>query len=139
MMLRERPANARRDKRQLGQLMVEFFVVTTFGVIGIIALSDDLADLANAVRQNYQGYAFVVSLSEYPDQYTDDPLRDPLAEQGIDLDELERLSGVLNDASPIDDIDDLVDFQPSDIVDSATDGLTDILSVDFGDLVSELF
>ena len=71
------PKDAFRQKprsRQLGQSMVEYTVVSVFGVLVLTTgpgrgVIDDLTD---AVRNNYNGYTYAVSLSDYPDK--DNPL-----------------------------------------------------------------
>lgn len=76
---------------QLGQSMVEYVIVVSFGILVLTTKIDplptesvgeglpapDLCDgapqcsvmeqLANAIRNNYEGYSYAVSLSDYPD------------------------------------------------------------------------
>lgn len=60
--------------RQLGQSMVEYTVVSVFGVLVLTTGPGRgvIEDLTNAVRNNYEGYTYAVSLSDYPDK--DNPL-----------------------------------------------------------------
>ena len=71
------PKGAIRQKalfRQLGQSMVEYTVVSVFGVLVLTTGPGRgvIDDLTNALRNNYNGYTYAVSLSDYPDK--DNPL-----------------------------------------------------------------
>lgn len=60
--------------RQRGQSMVEYTVVTVFGILVLTTGpgGDVIIELTNAIRNNYEGYSYAVSLSDYPDQ--EDPV-----------------------------------------------------------------
>ncbi len=55
--------------RQTGQSMVEYTVVLVFGVLVFTTGpgANVLTDLYNVMQDNYKGYSYAVSLSEYPD------------------------------------------------------------------------
>ncbi len=56
--------------QQTGQAMVEYTVVTVFGVLVLTTGpgGDYILKLTNAVRANYDAYSYAVSLSDYPDK-----------------------------------------------------------------------
>lgn len=56
--------------RQKGQAMIEYTVVSVFGILVLTTGPgrDVILDLTNAVRDNYDGYSYAVSLSDYPDK-----------------------------------------------------------------------
>lgn len=56
-------------RQQLGQSMVEYTVVIAFGILTLSSapMKDAVSLLMETVRQNYQGYSFAISLSDYPD------------------------------------------------------------------------
>ena len=98
-----RVARADSMRRSMaGQSMVEFSIVCFFGLIGVLAIwpllridpSDDDTSppsLPEALRNNYQRYAFTVSTSELPDEFGD-----TLSNSGlVDLDPIEKLTRVL--------------------------------------------
>ena len=65
--------NSGRDRRQqFGQSMVEYTVVIAFGILTLSTdLVQDEVDLLMAtIHQNYAGYSFALSLSDYPDDVT---------------------------------------------------------------------
>ena len=66
------PARYSRLSRQRGQSMVEYTVVTVFGILVLTTGpgGDVVVDLTNAIRNNFDGYSYAVSLSDYPDKDT---------------------------------------------------------------------
>ena len=59
-----------KDRRlQFGQSMVEYTVVIAFGILTLSTdLVQDEVDLLMAtIHQNYAGYSFALSISDYPD------------------------------------------------------------------------
>ena len=123
--------------------MVEFFVIAGFGVLGVIAIwpylridpSDGVTSLPEAIRDNYQSYAYVISLSEYPDDYSSDPLAGPLADAGIDLVELEELSSALAAENPADALGDLAEARGQELLEDALGDLNPIDDIDLGDFL----
>ena len=93
-------------KRQLGQAMIEYTVVSVFGILVLVhgakqLESDDddyiMVKLADAIRNNYDGFSYAVSLSDYPDKENYFDLRDMYEEQGMPSDQLEYLTDNPND------------------------------------------
>lgn len=86
---------------QRGQSIVEYTVVSVFGILVLTTGpgGNVVVDLTNAVRNNFNGYAYAVSLSDYPDK--EDP---------ISLISLYNSQGM-----PIDQVKYLVDY-PEDLV-----------------------
>lgn len=56
--------------KQAGQSMVEYTVVSVFGILVLTTGpgGDVVVELTNAVRDNYDGYSYAVSLSDFPDK-----------------------------------------------------------------------
>jgi hypothetical protein len=56
--------------RQQGQAMIEYTVVSVFGILVLTTGPGRgvIGDLTNAIRDNYDGYSYAVSLSDYPDK-----------------------------------------------------------------------
>lgn len=59
-------------RQQLGQSMVEYTIVIAFGILTMSSapMKDAVASLMATIRQNYAGYSFAISLSDYPDYET---------------------------------------------------------------------
>jgi hypothetical protein len=55
---------------QQGQSIVEYTVVSAILVTMLLAFNgtDVIANLNNAIKNNYDGYSYAVSLSDYPDK-----------------------------------------------------------------------
>ena len=53
----------------MGQSMVEYTVVIMFGILTMSSAPMRVAvdSLMETIRQNYAGYSFAISLSDYPD------------------------------------------------------------------------
>jgi len=59
-----------KDRRlQFGQSMVEYTVVVAFGVLTLSTdlVQDEIDVLMATIHQNYAGYSFALSISDYPD------------------------------------------------------------------------
>ena len=56
-------------RQQFGQSMVEYTIVISLGILAISSapMRDAVDDLMATIRQNYAGYSFAISLSDYPD------------------------------------------------------------------------
>jgi hypothetical protein len=96
--------------RQLGQSMVEYTVVTVFGVLVLTTGPGRgvIDDLTNAIRNNYEGYTYAVSLSDYPDK--DNPLElvTLYNSQGMPIEQVAYLVDV-----PTDLINDILNYNIS--------------------------
>ena len=92
---------------QTGQSMVEYTVVSVFGVLVLTTGlgGDYIIQLTDAVRDNYDGYSYAVSLSDYPDKEDYNDLRDMYEEQGMPSEQREYLTD--NPNQMIQDIKDL--------------------------------
>ena len=54
---------------QQGQSIVEYTVISSILVLALLVVDGDIiVKLNNAIKQNYDGYSYAVSLSEYPDK-----------------------------------------------------------------------
>ena len=71
--------------RQKGQSMVEYCVVCAFGIIVLTTGANEgvRGALERAVRNNYDGFSYAVSLSDYPDKENYADLRDMYEDQGM--------------------------------------------------------
>ena len=80
--------------RQLGQATVEYVIVATVGILVLTTgPGEDAVQAAmEALQDNYRGYSYAVSLSDYPDARDEDELRDLLLEQGVPVDEIEHFA-----------------------------------------------
>ncbi len=75
-------------RQQFGQSMVEYTVVIAFGILTLSTdLVQDEVDLLMAtIHQNYAGYSFALSLSDYPDDMTASDYWDRLDGQAVNDD-----------------------------------------------------
>ena len=85
--------------RQKGQSMIEYTVVSVFGILVLTTGpgGDVVLDLTNAVRNNYDGYSYAVSLSDYPDKESYDELIEMYNEQAMPSERREYLTDNPND------------------------------------------
>lgn len=99
---------------QRGQSMVEYTVIAAFGILFMTAgpLRPVIDDLADAVRNNFDGFTYAVSLSDIPDK------EDPIA----------LISMYNNQGMPIEQVQYLVDY-PEDLI-------NDILGYNIGSFPS---
>lgn len=85
--------NPKGLSRQRGQSMVEYTVVTVFGILVLTTGpgGNVIVDLTNAIRNNFKGYTYAVSLSDLPDK--DDPasLSALYTSQGMPAEQIEYL------------------------------------------------
>ena len=93
--------------QQTGQAMVEYTVVTVFGVLVLTTGpgGDYILKLTEAVRDNYDAYSYAVSLSDYPDKQDYFELIAMYNDQGMPSEQREYLTD--SPAQLIEDIKDL--------------------------------
>ncbi len=84
---------------QKGQAMIEYTVVTVFGILVLTTGPGRgvIEDLENAVRNNYDGFSYAVSLSDYPDKENYFDLISMYNDQGMPSDQREYLTDNPND------------------------------------------
>ena len=82
-------------RQQFGQSMVEYTIVIAFGILTMSSapMRDAVASLMETIRQNYAGYSFAISISDYPDDVSASDYWDMLDLQGVNDD----MKGVLTD------------------------------------------
>ena len=85
--------------RQKGQAMIEYTVVSVFGILVLTTGPgrDVILDLTNAIRDNYDGYSYAVSLSDYPDKENYVELISMYNDQGMPSERREYLTDNPND------------------------------------------
>ena len=85
--------------RQKGQAMIEYTVVSVFGILVLTTGPgrNVILDLTNAIRDNYDGYSYAVSLSDYPDKENYDLLIKMYNDQGMPSERREYLTDNPND------------------------------------------
>ncbi len=85
--------------RQKGQAMIEYTVVTVFGILVLTTGPGRgvIEDLEDAVRNNYDGFSYAVSLSDYPDKEDYISLISMYNDQGMPSDRREYLTDNPND------------------------------------------
>ena len=85
--------------RQKGQAMIEYTVVSVFGILVLTTGPgrDVILDLTNAIRDNYDGYSYAVSLSDYPDKENYFELISMYNDQGMPSERREYLTDNPND------------------------------------------
>ena len=95
-MLQQRRAGYVRQK---GQAMIEYTVVATFGILVLTTGPGRgvIEELENAVRNNYDGFSYAVSLSDYPDKENYFELISMYNDQGMPSDQREYLTDNPND------------------------------------------
>lgn len=81
-------------RSQLGQSMIEYCVVVTFGVLTLTTgpMKDVIFDIIQTVKDNFQGYSYAISLSDMPDSDNSDDLKAYLEAQGVPADRAEYLA-----------------------------------------------
>ncbi len=120
---------------QKGQAMIEYTVVATFGILVLTTGPGRgvIGDLEDAVRNNYDGFSYAVSLSDYPDKEDLDELKDMYDEQGMPSDQSDYLAD-----DPVDLVSELTGFdfnslpdvgQGVDMVDGLGLGLDDFCDI----------
>jgi len=95
-MLQQRRAGYVRQK---GQAMIEYTVVATFGILVLTTGPGRgvIEELENAVRNNYDGFSYAVSLSDYPDKEDYGELIEMYNDQGMPSERREYLTDNPND------------------------------------------
>lgn len=95
-IFRNRPG---RYLYQSGQAMIEYTVVSVFGILVLTTGPgrDVILDLTNAIRDNYDGYSYAVSLSDYPDKENYIELISMYNDQGMPSERREYLTDNPND------------------------------------------
>jgi hypothetical protein len=85
--------------RQKGQAMIEYTVVSVFGILVLTTGPgrNVILDLTNAIRNNYDGYSYAVSLSDYPDKENYLDLISMYNDQGMPSERREYLTDNPND------------------------------------------
>ena len=75
-------------RQQLGQSMVEYTIVISLGILTISSapMRDFVDGLMATIHQNYAGYSFALSLSDYPDDMTASDYWDRLDGQAVNDD-----------------------------------------------------
>lgn len=92
--------------RQKGQSIVEYTVVSAaLLVVAAGPGADYVAELTDAVRDNYRGYSYAVSLSDYPDKENYIELITMYNDQGMPSETREYLTDNPNDL-----VEDLKDY-----------------------------
>lgn len=76
----------RLPKRQRGQSMIEYIVVTAFGLMILLGPGVDLMreELPKVLRDNHRGYSYAISLSSLPPYGTGEEYRNAMVAAGID-------------------------------------------------------
>ena len=84
---------------QKGQAMIEYTVVTVFGILVLTTGPGRgvIEDLENAVRNNYDGFSYAVSLSDYPDKENYFELISMYNDQGMPSERRDYLTDNPND------------------------------------------
>lgn len=76
--------------KQAGQSMAEYTVVLAFGMLVLLKGTDILEEVLSALKSNYNGYSYAVSLSDVPDY-------DSLYEYGMSTPEAQQAQADLED------------------------------------------
>lgn len=79
--------------RQRGQSMVEYTVIAAFGILFMTTgpMRPVIDDLADAIRNNYDGYSYAVSISEIPDKEDPFTLIAHYNDQGMPIEQVQYL------------------------------------------------
>lgn len=74
--------------------MIEYCVVVTFGVLTLTTgpMRDVIFDLMDTIRNNFQGYSYAISLSDYPDHTNSTELELLLISRGVPDDQAKHLA-----------------------------------------------
>jgi hypothetical protein len=74
--------------------MVEYTVVTVFGILVLTTGpgGNVVMDLTRAIRNNYDGYSYAVSLADYPDKEDPISLISLYNSQGMPIDQVKYLA-----------------------------------------------
>ena len=127
------PNSTRRS--QLGQSMIEYCVVVSFGVLTISTgpISNLVfTEIPNTIRNNFEGYSYAISLSDTPDHTNSADLKDLLESQGVPPEQAAYLAqnpfdlmnylddyssvGIPDFSEGLDEIADAMGLNPSDFL-----------------------
>lgn len=90
-------------RSQTGQSIVEYTVISSILVLALLVVDGDIiVKLNNAIKQNYDGYSYAVSLSDYPDKKDYFDLISMYNAQGMPSEQREYLTD--NPGQLVDDI-----------------------------------
>jgi len=80
-------------RSQTGQSIVEYTVISSILVLALLVVDGDIiVKLNNAIKQNYDGYSYAVSLSDYPDKKKISDLIDMYDGQNMPLEQRDYLT-----------------------------------------------
>lgn len=94
------------QKRQKGQSIVEYTAISIGLFFVVTAGTDEILNLTNAVRSNYDAFSYAVSLSDYPDKENYIELIAMYNNQGMPSDQREYLTD--NPNAMVNDIKDFL-------------------------------
>lgn len=74
-----------RIRRQLGQSMIEYCIVVTFGVLTLTTgpMKDVIVEIIDTIKNNFEGYSYAISLSDMPDADNSSELKAWLESRGV--------------------------------------------------------
>lgn len=75
-------------RQQFGQSMVEYTIVISLGILTMSSapMRKAVESLMDTISQNYEGYSFAISISDYPDSDDASDYWDMLGNQGVNDD-----------------------------------------------------
>jgi hypothetical protein len=81
-------------RRQLGQSMIEYCVVVTFGVLTLTTgpMKDVIIEIIGTIKNKFEGYSYAISLSDTPDADNSAELRTWLESRGVPPDQAAYLA-----------------------------------------------
>ena len=121
--------------KQIGQAMIEYTVVVTFGVLVLTTgPGGDLIanNLIPAVRNNYEGYSYAVSLSDYPDGSDCSVIEPMLVAQGLTASQAAAMCGG-DPQAMFDEIKNIAPGLPN--LSSGIDDILNLLGLNFSDFL----
>ena len=94
--------------------MIEYCIVVTFGVLTLTTgpMRDAIFDLVDVIEDNFQGYSYAVSLSDYPDHTNSADLEAYLVSRGVPDEQAAHLA-----QNPFDLMAHLEDFVSANVPD----------------------
>jgi len=103
-MKTRQPVSCSLIQRQQGQSIIEYTVICATLITMLLALNgtDVIANLNNAIKNNYDGYSYAVSLSDYPDKKSFIDLISMYNTQGMPSEQREYLTD--NPGQLVDDL-----------------------------------
>ena len=93
-MKQRKPILRNGPAQQWGQSMVEYTVVSVFGILVLTTGpgADVIIQLTDAIRNNFDGYTYAVSLSEIPDKEDPVTLIAHYNSQGMPIEQVQYLA-----------------------------------------------